>query len=58
VKNYRSAQSIAQRASTATTEDLRRAMLLYRTMFENLTKVAETKVDSSETVDQPSPATA
>lgn len=38
VKNYRAAQSIAQRAGTATTEDLRRAMLLYRTMFENLMK--------------------
>jgi hypothetical protein len=58
VKNYRSAQSIAQRANTATTEDLRRAMLLYRTMFENLTKVGETKVESNEPADQPSAATA
>ena len=41
VKNYRSAQSISQRAGTATTEDLRRAMLLYRTMFENLLKAEE-----------------
>ena len=41
VKNYRSAQSISQRASTTTTEDLRRAMLLYRTMVENLLKVEE-----------------
>ena len=41
VRNYRSAQSISQRASTASTEDLRRAMLLYRTMFENLLKVEE-----------------
>lgn len=41
VRNYRSAQSISQRASTASTEDLRKAMLLYRTMFENLLKAEE-----------------
>jgi hypothetical protein len=41
VKNYRSAQSISQRAGTASTEDLRRSMLLYRTMFENLLKAEE-----------------
>jgi hypothetical protein len=41
VRNYRSAQAIAQRASTATTEDLRRAMLQYRTMFDSLLKVEE-----------------
>lgn len=38
VRNYRTAQSISQRASTASTEDLRRAMLLHRTMFEKLLK--------------------
>jgi hypothetical protein len=41
VRNYRSAQSISMRASTASTEDLRKAMLLYRTMFEKLLKVEE-----------------
>ena len=41
VRNYRAAQSIAQRAGTATTEDLRRAMLQYRTMFDSLLKVEE-----------------
>lgn len=41
VRNYRSAQTISQRAGTASTEDLRRAMLLYRTMFENLLKAEE-----------------
>jgi hypothetical protein len=41
VRNYRSAQSIAQRAGTATTEDLRRAMLQYRAMFDRLLKVEE-----------------
>jgi hypothetical protein len=47
VRNYRNAQGISQRASTASTEDLRRAMLLYRTMFEKLLKAdTETHVDS------------
>jgi hypothetical protein len=41
VRNYRTAQSISQRAETASTEDLRKAMLLYRTMFDNLLKVEE-----------------
>ena len=41
VRNYRSAQSISQNASTSSTEDLRRAMLMYRTMFEGLLKVEE-----------------
>ena len=41
VRNYRSAQTISQRANTASTEDLRKAMLLYRTMFESLLKVDE-----------------
>ena len=41
VRNYRSAQALNQRAATANTEDLRRAMLLYRTMFENLLKVEQ-----------------
>jgi hypothetical protein len=36
VRNYRAAQSIAQRGSTASTEDLRRAMLMQRKMFESL----------------------
>ena len=46
VRNYRSAQAISQRANTASTEDLRRAMLLYRTMFEKLLKVEEPAVAS------------
>jgi hypothetical protein len=41
VRNYRAAQAVAQRASTATTEDLRRAMLQYRTMLDSLLKVEE-----------------
>ena len=41
VRNYRSAQTISLRASTASTEDLRHAMLLYRTMFETLMKAEE-----------------
>jgi hypothetical protein len=47
VHNYRTAQAISQRASTASTEDLRRAMLLYRTMLEKLLKAdTETQIDS------------
>jgi hypothetical protein len=38
VRNYRSAQATSQRITTASTEELRRAMLLYRTMFQNLLK--------------------
>lgn len=41
VRNYRTAQSISQRAGTASTEDLRKAMLLYRSMFDNLLKAEE-----------------
>jgi Ni/Co efflux regulator RcnB len=42
VAKYRSANAISQRAETAGTEDLRRAMLAYRTIFENLLKVEGT----------------
>ena len=48
VRNYRSAQSISQRAGNANTEDLRRALLMYRTMFENLLKVEDRPSEETE----------
>ena len=43
VTNYRAGREIAARnkSGEATTEDLRRAMVLYRSLFEELMEVAE-----------------
>jgi hypothetical protein len=47
VRNYRSAQATSQRMSAASTEELRHAMLLYRTMFRNLLKVEATPLSEN-----------
>jgi hypothetical protein len=46
VKHYRAAREIAHRARTgqASTEDLRRALVHYRTLFENLLEVQDAGV--------------
>jgi hypothetical protein len=55
VRNYRSAQSISQQASgsTTSTEDLRRGLLLYRTMFEKLLATGDDAIEEAESVEEP-----
>jgi hypothetical protein len=42
VENYRSAREIALRVEKATTEDLRTAMIHYRSLFDELVQVPTT----------------
>jgi len=48
VENYRSAREIALRVEKATTEDLRTAMIHYRSLFDELVQVLPTIVDRKE----------
>ena len=56
VENYRSAHDIADRSArnAATTEELRRAMLLYRSLFDDLLGTAHVTPIAQRAVEEPS----